>query len=154
MSHFNSYIHHAMHEIDHIHDMKLKGDTLEHIKEAEDLLHWELKIAHFDLMEALLFSLVQLFFPIKLMINSYFMNRTNRSTALVTGITFIDLALFIGIMVWANDFLTMDKYDITNKWLEEVGDSGPSENLMMNIIWKIHCGSTIDDAEACVGHHY
>ena len=48
----------------------------------------------------------------------------------------------------------MNIYDPTNKWLSELGDSGPEENRMMNVIWKIHCGSTVDDAEACIGHHY
>jgi hypothetical protein len=38
--------------------MKLEGDTKEHIEESEHLLHEELKIAHFDLMEALIISLV------------------------------------------------------------------------------------------------
>ena len=82
------------------------------------------------------------------------MNRTNREAALVTGLTFFDTILFVLIIKWIHDWVRFAEYDPTNKWLEEVGDSGGAENMMMNVIWKIHCGSSLDDEDACEGHHY
>ena len=78
MSLFNIYIHLAMKEIIYIHDLQKHHARPEELHKEFEKLHHELKVAVFDLMEALIFSLIQLFLPFKIMILSFFMNRTNR----------------------------------------------------------------------------
>lgn len=93
----HDHFHHD-HEAGHIAeelDMLRKG-----IDHDKHLLHYELKHASHDLWEAWIFSLIQLMFPINIIVTTYFLNKTKRTANIFSFLTLIELLLFVLVIIW------------------------------------------------------
>ena len=55
--------------------------------------------------------------------------------------TVIDLLLFIFVCKWIHDFYEHMHFNPDNKFML-TGDAGTEGNMMLNMMWEIHCTST------------
>ena len=54
---------------------------------------------------------------------------------------------FITVLIWLYDYNRFSKYDPNN--LFHKTDSNPDVNFIMNVLWQIHCNSSVLDEQEC-----
>jgi len=115
--------------------IKYQNVTLADIDYEKDILHIEMEDGVKELNDAFIVSYISLFYPIKMMLYTYFLKATKRTTNFITDFThLIELCLFIAELIWIFDYYKLSVYDSTNLWAED-GDEGEHKNLMINVIW-------------------
>ena len=81
-------------------DKEPRKDILHH----KHLLHEELLVGAIDLEEAMIISYIQLMFPLNFLIRRYFMKKTGREMFGINPSEIIEMALFLLIVLWINDW--------------------------------------------------
>jgi len=121
------------------------ADHTAEIAEHTEILHEDLKIAAFDLLEAMFVSSVSLFFPLNMLFKYLVIVKTKRQASLMDSRNIIDGIICCLTAIWIWYYLEFRKFDPHNHYLEL--DSGGDENFMVNIMWYIHCSSSIKEAD-------
>ena len=80
-----------------------KGKPIEKIEKHRERLHEELIIASEELQEAMFISMVNLLFPVRILMTKYFLNKTKRNASIIGVLTIIELSLFILEIMWLID---------------------------------------------------
>jgi hypothetical protein len=78
----------------------------------------------------------------------WFLKKTNRTVfSLFNETHILDAVMFVGIVLWIHDEIRFMEYDPTNFYV--TGNLDSHKNVMVNIIWAIHCSTAITDEELC-----
>jgi hypothetical protein len=96
-------------------------------------------------------SFIHLFFPLNMTFQKYYLHHTKNIASLVSAQSIIECALFIAVVLWIyydKKFRIEDPHNLYN-----TNDSNVDETFMVNLLWYIHCTSSVLDADQCSRSH-
>lgn len=139
ISKYNFFIHDVMKDLVVLKEMKQNGlQETEEYHHMDEHIHEQMDTAVLELVEAMYISVISLLFPINMLVLRFFSSRTNRVNPSLSFSRYIELVIFICLIVVIVNYFQFQQYDPTNLYfIEPEANYSKEQMIMLNVLWMI-----------------